>query len=106
MTTGYRSINCERPTGISKPSLNRCFVAIGQNPHEPMDDAAGCDAVLASAIVWTLSSALVAIGICSLVIGTEPASTHLFVLATLTVTLLAVAICRIEHIEYPTQQED
>jgi ABC-type transport system involved in multi-copper enzyme maturation permease subunit len=39
------------------------------------------------------------------VFGNEPASTHLLVLAALTLTLLGVAMYRVGHTEFPTQQE-
>lgn len=39
------------------------------------------------------------------VFGTEPASTHLMVLAAFTVALLAAAMFRVGHTEFPTQQE-
>jgi hypothetical protein len=39
------------------------------------------------------------------VFGSEPASTHLLVLAAFTLTLLGVAMFRVGHTEFPTQQE-
>lgn len=39
------------------------------------------------------------------VFGSEPASTHLLVLAAFTLTLLGVAILRVGRAEFPTQQE-
>jgi ABC-type transport system involved in multi-copper enzyme maturation permease subunit len=39
------------------------------------------------------------------VFGSEPSWTHLLVLAAITLTLLGVAMYRVERTEYPTQQE-
>ncbi|MDA8744787.1 hypothetical protein N9N28_09160 [Rubripirellula amarantea] len=39
------------------------------------------------------------------IFGSEPSSTHLLVLAAFTVTMLGLALYRVEHAEYPTQQE-
>ena len=39
------------------------------------------------------------------VFGREPASTHLLVLALITLSMLAIAVFRLSRAEYPTQQE-
>ncbi|TWT82631.1 ABC-2 family transporter protein [Planctomycetes bacterium CA13] len=39
------------------------------------------------------------------IFGSEPVSTHLLVLAAITITLLGAALYRVENAEYPTQQE-